>query len=64
MAKKYISGENLVYALGVFENQMRDMVEKITDIIIATEPEIYELFEQNSTSIEESKVEEVKEENN
>lgn len=47
MAKKYISGENLVYALGVFENQMKDMVEKITDIIIATKSEVNELFEES-----------------
>ena len=53
MAKKYISGENLVYALGVFENQMKDMVEKITDIIIATKAEVNELFEKNAQDADE-----------
>lgn len=46
MAKKYVSGENLVYALEHYEQQMIDAMEKITDIIPATEEEIADLFNE------------------
>jgi hypothetical protein len=46
MAKKFISGENLIYALNEFEKQMKEMVESVTDIIAATKEDIEKLFEE------------------
>jgi hypothetical protein len=40
MAKKFINGENLVYSLGLFEQQMKDLVEKITDFAQAQDSDI------------------------
>lgn len=46
MAKKFINGENLVYALGQFEQQIMDKVEKITDFAQAQNTDIDKIFAQ------------------
>ena len=52
MAKKFINGENLVYALGEFEKKVSDMIEAVTDIMPATDSEIRRLFETISNEEE------------
>lgn len=52
MAKKFINGENLVYSLGIFEQQMKDMVEKITDFAQAQDVDIDAAFTKAATELE------------
>ena len=52
MAKKFINGENLVYALGVFEQQMKDIVEKITDFAQAQNVDIDAAFIKATQELE------------
>jgi hypothetical protein len=52
MAKKFINGENLVYSLGIFEQQMKDMVEKITDFAQAQDVDIDGAFTKAATELE------------
>ena len=40
MAKKFINGENLVYAFDLFKQQVKEMIDQITDIIPATNSDI------------------------
>jgi hypothetical protein len=54
MAKKFINGENLVYAFGVFEQQMKDMVEKITDFVQAQDVDIDGAFTQAAQELEDA----------
>lgn len=54
MAKKFINGENLVYALGVFEQQMKDMVEKITDFAQAQDVDIDAAFTKATQELEDT----------
>ncbi len=55
MAKKFISGENLIYALGKFEQQMQDMVEKITDIAMSSKTDISDMMAEVDKEIEDQK---------
>lgn len=58
MAKKFINGENLVYALGEFEKKVSDMIESVTDIMMADNQEINDLFtdtQTNTSNLEENK---------
>ena len=52
MAKKFIDGENLLYALEVFEQKILRMVQSIVNIVIATTVEINELFEEDQADDE------------
>ena len=40
MAKKFINGENLVYAFDLFKQQIKEMIDQITDIIPASYTDI------------------------
>lgn len=55
MAKKFVSGENLIYALGKFEQQMQDMVEKITDIAMSSKTDISDMMTEVDKEIEDQK---------
>ena len=44
MAKKFVNGENLIYALGQFEQQIMDKVEKIADFAQAQNTDIDDIF--------------------
>lgn len=44
MAKKFINAENLIYALGVFEKRMTDIIEKITDMAQCTKRDIDDMI--------------------
>lgn len=55
MAKKFISGENLIYALGVFEQKMTDVIEKVTDIAQSQNSDILNLMAEVDKEIEDQK---------
>lgn len=40
MAKKFINGENLVYAFDLFKQQIKEMINQITDILPAENTDI------------------------
>lgn len=42
--RKYVSGENLSYALHLFEQKIKTLIDNITNVIQANETEIDELF--------------------
>lgn len=44
MAKKFIDGDNLLYALEVFEQKILKMVQSIVNVVSATAEDINELF--------------------
>ena len=46
MVKKYVSGENLVYALNLFEKKIKEMINNITHIEQATNNEVIDLFKE------------------
>lgn len=48
MAKKFIDGENLLYALEVFEQKIIKTVQSIVNIVIATTDEINDLFKKEA----------------
>lgn len=44
MAKKFIDGDNLLYALEVFEQKILKTVQSIVNVVSATAEDINELF--------------------
>lgn len=44
MVKKYISGENLMYVLSMFEKQMIQIVEERTNIVKAESDDLKAIF--------------------
>lgn len=44
MVKKYISGENLMYVLSMFEKQMIQIVEERTNIVKAESDDLNTIF--------------------
>ena len=44
MVKKYISGENLMYVISMFEKQMIQIVEERTNIITADSNDLNAIF--------------------
>lgn len=44
MVKKYVSGENLVYALNLFEKKIKEMINNITHIEQADDIDVKNLF--------------------
>ena len=44
MAKKFVNGENLVYALNLFEEKIKAMFNEIFELSITTAEDIKELF--------------------
>lgn len=44
MAKKFIDGDNLLYALEVFEQKILKMVQSVVNVVSATTEDINELF--------------------
>jgi hypothetical protein len=47
MVKKYISGENLMYVLSMFEKQMIQIVEERVNIIKANDEDLKNIFVKN-----------------
>ena len=45
MVKKYISGENLMYVLSMFEKQMIQIIEERTNIVKAETDDLKSIFE-------------------
>lgn len=45
MIKKYISGENLIYVLSLFEKQITQIIEERTNIVDAVYEDIELIFE-------------------
>ena len=52
MVKKYVSGENLVYALNLFEKKIKEMINSITHIERATNNEVIDLFNLEIPEVE------------
>lgn len=48
MIKKYISGENLMYVLSMFEKQMIQIVEERVNIIKANDEDLKNIIVNNS----------------
>ncbi len=44
--RKYVSGENLSYALHLFEQKIKTLIDNITNVIQANDEEINELFSE------------------
>lgn len=44
MAKKFIDGDNLLYALETFEQKILKMIQSIVNVVSATTEDINELF--------------------
>lgn len=44
MAKKFVNGENLVYALSLFEEKMKEMFNNIFELSITTAEDVRNLF--------------------
>ena len=55
MAKKFINGENLIYALDKFEQDITQKIENITNIIMAEPEDIKNMFINNIEQIQEDK---------
>ena len=51
MVKKYVSGENLVYALNLFEKKIKDMINNITHIEQAKDNEVMDLFKSETPEV-------------
>jgi hypothetical protein len=57
MAKKYVSGENLVYALNLFERRIKEMINNITHIEQAATEDVERLFPKDGDIEEEIEIE-------
>lgn len=44
MAKKFVNGENLVYALNLFEDKIKEVFNGMFELSTATKNDIKELF--------------------